>query len=52
MYLGQKDQAVAMLEKTLKTDPKSMSSEVARNRMSQDRARMLYKQWTGKPYPG
>jgi len=49
-HLEKPGEAVATLEDALAIDPTELSGEEAMNRYSQERARMFYREWTGKEY--
>ena len=47
-----KENALKQLEYVLGHDPAAMPEEQAENRRQQDFARQMWKEWTGKEYPG
>jgi tetratricopeptide (TPR) repeat protein len=50
-YKGEKEEALATLDTALKIDPNAFPKELAYNRHAQRKAKVLWKEWTGKDYP-
>jgi tetratricopeptide (TPR) repeat protein len=50
-HMGREPEALGTLELVLRLDPEALPQERAYNRYAQQKARTLWKQWTGKDYP-
>ena len=51
-WSGDKPNALKQLDYVLSHDPAAMPEEQAENRRQRDFARQMWKEWTGKEYPG
>ena len=49
--MGKKDDALSALDYALKQDPNIFPEEVAKNKLALEKAKKMWKEFTGKEYP-